>query len=86
MILGSINSFWERLWEISTIEILRVTSEWAWPAFLHGKRLKTARYSEAKEGTRQQTSAALVIYGRPHFPSVATLKKELFIQQQFGGY
>ncbi len=44
-------------------------------AFLHDKRLKTARYSEVKEGARQQTSAALVFYGCLHFPSVATLKK-----------
>ncbi len=68
---------------VSQLEILRVTSEWAWPAFLHGKRLKTARYGEAKEGARQQTSAALalVFYGRFHFPSVATLKKKLFIRQ-----
>ncbi len=58
-----------------------MTSKWMWPAFLHGKRLKTARYSEAKEGARQQTSTALVFYGRLHFPSVVTLKKEIFIWQ-----
>ncbi len=58
-----------------------MTSEWAWPAFLRGKRLEAARYSEAKEGARQQTSAALVFYGCLNFPSVATLKKELFIRQ-----
>ncbi len=54
-------------------------SKWAWPAFLHGKRLKTARYSEAKEGARQQTSTAPIFYGCLHFPSVATLKRELYI-------
>ncbi len=65
--------------ETLPIEILPVTSEWAWPAFLHGKRLKTAHYSEAKEGARQQTSTTLVFYGRLHFPSVTTLKKDLYM-------
>ncbi len=46
-------------------------------SILHGM----ARYSEALEGARQQTSTALVFYGRLHFPSVATLKRELFIRQ-----
>ena len=48
------------------IEILltrvRVTSKWAWPAFLHGKMLKTASYSEAKEGARQQTSCSGLLW------------------------